>query len=303
MPERAAREVDHRGQIAVMPAHFDHACATYLLSLLDYSAASRLCSMEHFEPLVMSHPREGRMAVGFVSALDYHQADVGPYREWILGIWVTPRGLPAPELNWVNPTSLFFCGVRAENEGFGFYAPKMILTETLPTDIGIEHYGIPKEIGEVRYERDAARTEIRVGTANGEPIMSASVPNARGVFKRCGAMWSVIRAFGLGATMRFGRKSELPVRLVGSARHCAKEGLAVARVDPQTKFFFWDDRDCQLTINRESEWGGVLADLRFAPALVCHIPNLAFVLSGPMDQFAAANEAATAGAGSRGPGA
>ena len=129
----------------MLPGKFDHATATYLLSLLDYQEACRLCDGENFEPIPMNVPRSVRQAVGLVSAVDYHQTDVGPYREWILGLWVVAKGERVPVLNWVNPASLAFYAVLAGDKGFTSFSPKMILTEPLPTEVGVEHYGIPKQ--------------------------------------------------------------------------------------------------------------------------------------------------------------
>src|SRR5262249_6299235 len=142
MPARAPAALVHRGQLATLPARFDHATATHLLSLFDYPAARRLCEGENFGPIPMNTPQGKRRAAGFIAAVDYHQTDVGLYREWILGIWVAPRGETVPELKWVNATSPAFYAALAGDTGFAFFAPKMILTQSLPTEIGLEHYGI-----------------------------------------------------------------------------------------------------------------------------------------------------------------
>jgi hypothetical protein len=284
MPPEAPTTLRHRGQLATLPARFDHATATYLLSLLDYEAASGLCAGENFDPLPMLHPRTGRQAVGFVAAVDYHQTDVGAYREWILGIWVWPRGGTPPGLRWVNPASLAFYGVLAGDRGFTFFSPKMILTEALPTEVGVEHYGIPKELGRVSYERSRDRTRFEVGDAAGRWVLKAAVPTSRGPFARWGTVLLLARAFGPGAVVRLALKKELPITLAGSAKLCARSALSVARMDPRAEFLAWDDRDCRLEVNPEAEWGKRLAELRVSPALVGHVPNVAFVLSGPFDQ-------------------
>jgi hypothetical protein len=75
---------------------------------------------------------------------------------------------------------------------------------------------------------------------------------------------------------------------VARSRGEARRALAVARVDRRAEFLPWRGGDCELAVNPDSEWGGVLGRLSFSPALVCHIPDLAFVLSGPLDQPAGA---------------
>jgi hypothetical protein len=274
----------HRGQLARLPGKFDHATATYLLSLLDYQAARRLCEGENFEPIPMNTPQGTRRAAGFIAAVDYHQTDVGPYREWILGVWVASKGERVPELRWVNATSVAFYAALAGEKGFTFFSPKMILTQSLPTEVGVEHYGIPKEMGQVTYERSRDRTQFEVRNATGQWILRASVPNSRGHFARWGLLPSMVRAFGLGAVLRLAWRKELPITLAGSAKLKAKSALSVVKVDPQAEFLRWDDRDCQLAINPEAEWGKVVQELLTSPSLVCHIPHVAFVLSGPFAQ-------------------
>jgi hypothetical protein len=82
LPAGAPATLLHRGQVVTLPGRFDHATATYLLSLLDYPAAQRLCEGQAFGPIPMTVAAT-RRAVGHVCAVDYHQTDVGPYREWL----------------------------------------------------------------------------------------------------------------------------------------------------------------------------------------------------------------------------
>jgi hypothetical protein len=287
MPPGAPATLLHRGQIATLPGKFDHATATYLLSLVDYQAAQRLCEGEHFEPIPMNVPQSARRAVGLVSAVDYHQTDVGPYREWILGLWVVPRGERAPILNWANPASLAFYAVLAGDKGFTSFSPKMILTESLPTEVGVEHYGIPKELGQVSYERTRERTLFEAQEAAGQWVMRAEVPTTRGFVARCRFFFSLVRAFGVLPCFRVACRKEMAMTVAGSARLCAKNALIVSKVDPHAEFLVWDDSDCRLTINPQSQWGNVLRGLHFSPSLICHVPNLAFVFSGPFDQVPA----------------
>lgn len=286
MPSEAPTVLEHRGTFAALPARFDCAAATYLMSLFDFGAASRLCEGEFFEPLGIRDASGLKKAVGFVCFADYDQTGIGPYREWTLAVWVTPKGRTAPDLTYVNAASLAFYGFLADAEGFMFYAPKLVLTEALPVEIGIEHYGLPKELGEVEYFRDKRRTELAVATADGAPIMKVSVPTTRGILARIGAGLLPLSAFGLRVCIRGARRKELPTMIAGSAKLQAKRGLIVSVADPHAEFFEWSARDCVLSINGDSPSGKVLNDLMFAPALVCHLPNLAFVLSGPMDQVA-----------------
>jgi hypothetical protein len=276
--------LEHRGQVAELPGKFDHATATYLFSLMDDHAAHDACEGENFEPLLM-HLCDGTWkAVGFVAWIDYQQTDVGPYLEWILGIWVTPLGEAKPKLNYANATSLSFFGPLTQDEGFAFFAPKMILTATLPTEIGVEHYGIPKEVGRISYERSKAGARLAVESYWGQWIMRASVPTTRGSLAKLGVSVSLVRAFGLRAVVRFVQRREMPMTLMGSSRLVRKSALAVVKIDPGTQLLSWHDEDCELEINPENEWGKALQDLKFLPSLISHIPNLAFVLSGPVDQ-------------------
>jgi hypothetical protein len=299
MPPGAPATLLHRGQIATLPGKFDHAAATYLLALFDYQAARRLCDGEHFEPIPMTTPPGTRRGAGFLAAVDYHQTDVGPYREWILGLWVTPRGEKVPELRWVNATSLAFYAALAGAKGFTFFAPKMILTQPLPTEVGVEHYGIPKELGQVTYERCRDATRFEVASATGQWILRASVPNSRGFFARLALFPSLVRAFGVGAVLRLAWRKELPITLAGSAHLTAKRALSVVKVDPHAEFLRWEESDCRLAINPAATWGKIVQELEPAPALVCHIPNVAFVLSGPFDQVAGAANAVVGEGASR----
>ena len=106
----------------------------------------------------------GRRAAGFVAAVDCMRTDVGPYREWILGIWVAPRGTKIPELKWINTASAPPYPRGPDDKAFMFFSPKMGLTEALPTEVGVEHYGIPKEQGTVTLQHSAS-----------EPLLSARI--------------------------------------------------------------------------------------------------------------------------------
>jgi Acetoacetate decarboxylase (ADC) len=284
MPPAAPTVLMHRRQSAELPAPFDHATATYLFSLLDPSAACGLCEGEGLAPLLLSLPDGTTRAAGFTAVVDYHQTAVGPYREWILGLWVVPAGRPQPSSGYAGPASLAFGAVLAGDEGFTFFSPKMILTETLPIEIGVEHYGIPKERGGVSYERSGRRTDFAVSTATGQRVLKGSVPSSRGLLARLGMACRLARAFGLGAVIRAGLRNELLTTLAGSAKLCAKNALAVGKRDPQMELLLWDERDCRLEVNPENEWGKALRELEFSPLLVCHVPHLAFVLSGPFDR-------------------
>jgi hypothetical protein len=283
MPAGAPPTLLHRGKLATLPGKFDHATATYLLSLFDYPAAQQLCEGNTFEPIPMMEAAT-RRAVGHVCVVDYHQTDVGPYREWLLALWVVPRGERLPVLHWVNPTSLAFFAVLGGDKGFTSFSPKMFLTEPLPTEIGVEYYGIPKEMGQVSYQRNREGTLFEVRTATGQWIMRAKVPTTRGLLARSRVFLSLVRAFGLGACLRVAWRKEMPMTLAGSAKLSAKRAFIVAKVDPHAEFLTWDDRDCHFDVNQETEWGKRLGELGLAPALVCHVPNLAFVFSGPLDQ-------------------
>lgn len=286
MPPEAPTLLSHKGMAQEMPGKFDHASATYLLSLMNYSAACAICEGEHFEPLPMILSKGERKAVGYVATVDYHQTDVGPYREWILGLWVVPRDTSSPRLTFTNPASLAFYGPLAGDHGFACYSPKMILTEPLPTEVGLDHYGIPKEMGKVTYERSPGQTSLAAETADGQWLMRATMPTARGFWGRCQIRFYLLRAFGLAPTFRFARRAEVPLRLYGSAKLNAKYAFAVSKVDPKTELLPWQDQDCSLEINPDSHWGTILLDLGFAPQLICHVPNLAFVFSGPIEQMA-----------------
>jgi hypothetical protein len=283
MPINAPATLLHRGQLIKLPGKFDHATATYLFSLLDYQTASWLCDGENFQPLSMSAPQSVQRAVGLVSVIDYHQTDVGPYREWILGLWVVPKGEPVPVLNWVNPASLFFHAVLSGDKRFTCFSPKMILTEPLPIEVGVEHYGIPKELGQVSYECAGGRMLSEVQDSAGQWIMRLEAPTTRGFVARCRFLLSLVRAFGVESCFRLAQIKEMSMIVTGSAKLRPKNALLVSKVDPQSDFLVWDDRDCQLTTNPKTQWGKVLQSLSFSPSLICHVPNLAFVFSGPFD--------------------
>ena len=117
-----------------------------------------------------------------------------------------------------------------------FFSPKMVLTEALPTEVGVEHYGIPKEQGQVTYERSRERTTFEVRESTNQWIMRASVPNTRGLLARWRFRFSLARAFGLGAILRLASKKELSITLAGSAKLCAKNALSVRTLIPRRSF-------------------------------------------------------------------
>lgn len=275
----------HKGETFELPFIVHQATSVNLYSLLDYETACRLCEKENYKPIIIKTPEGEKKAAGFVAAIDYKKTSAIPYLEWSLGIFVIQKEQDTPEVDFINETSLFFQSIM-DNELIGniVFCPKLVLNESLLTEIGLEYYGYPKEIGEINYKYDLQVSNFSVSTKEGPWIMKASFPTKRGIFAKFGLLLDMFRAYSFRLVLQSMMKKEFIVTLVGSAKIIAKKAHMTIKNDPNTEMFPWNNHDCHLDINPESKWGKVLLDLQLQPKLVCHVPNLKFEFSEPIDQ-------------------
>ncbi len=276
----------HRGEPFELPFHVFEGSTVNVYSLLDYDTACKLCANEHFKPTVVITDDGDLKAAGFAAAADNRLTSSVPYAEWSLGIFVTPREQDMPEVNFTNETSLFFQTIL-DNELVGnmIYCPKLYLNEQLPIEIGYQYYGIPKEPGEIHFSCDNAVLQFSVAPQDGPWIMRASFPSRRGMIAKFRLAGAMIKAFGLALVFQSLKKKEFTATLAGSSRIAAKKAIMKVANDPKTEMFSWCDKDCRMEINPDSEWGTVLIDLGFTPLLVCHVPNLNYEFSEPINQI------------------
>ncbi|MDD5759952.1 MAG: hypothetical protein PHI06_12835 [Desulfobulbaceae bacterium] len=275
----------HQGKPFELPFIVHQASSANLYSLFDYEAACSLCEKENYKPIIINTPEGGKKAAGFVAAIDYKKTSAVPYVEWSLGIFVIPNEQNTPEVDFINETSLFFQSIM-DNEIIGntVFCPKLVLNESLPTEIGFEYYGYPKEVGEVNYKYDQQVSTFSVSTREGQLIMKALFPTKRGILAKFGLIWAMFRAYNFRLVLQSLSKKEFIITLVGSAKILGKKAHMKIKNDPNTEMFPWNIQDCHLEINPESKWGKVVLNLQLQPMLVCHVPNLKFELSEPIDQ-------------------
>lgn len=277
--------INHKGEPFLLPFIVHQATSVNLYSLLDYETACSLCEKEKFKPIIIKTPEGENKAAGFVAAIDYKKTSSVPYLEWSFGIFVIPNEQDTLEVYFINETSLFFQSIMNDDlVGDTVYCPKLILNESLPTEIGFEYYGFPKEVGEINYKYDSRVSNFSVSTKEGPWIMKASFPTKRGISAKCGLLWSMFRAYNFRLVLQSMSKKEFKVTLLGSANILAKKAHMKIKNDPNTGMFPWNNQDCQVEINPESEWGKILLNLKLQPKLVCHVPSLEFELSEPFDQ-------------------
>lgn len=281
-----AMTIMHKGEPCKLPFIVHHGSSVTIYSLLDFETACRLCEKENYKPTVIRTPEGEKKAAGFVAANDNIKTSLTPYLEWSLGIFVNPRSQEPPEVDYINETSLFFQSIL-DNDVVGnrIYCPKLILNEILPTEIGFEYYGIPKERGEIKYQYDRTISEFSVSPEQGPWIMKASFPKKRGVLSKFGLLGAMFKAFNFRLVLQSFGKKEFTATLIGSKEINAKMAEMKIKKDPKTEMFSWKNQDCQMEFNPESEWGKVLIDLKFQPELVCHVPNLNYEFSEPLDQI------------------
>lgn len=280
-----ATTIDHRGEPVHLPFIVYQATSVNIYSLLDYEAACRLCEGEKYQPIIIRTQDGGKRAAGVVAALDYQKTSLCPYHEWSLGIFVSPRAPQVPEIKYINETSLFFQSILDDVLiGNIVYCPKLVLDEALPTEIGFEHYGLPKELGRVEYNHARQVSDFSVTGKEGPWIMKASFPTRGGASARIRLLGSLFKAYGFRLLLRSLGKKEFLVTLAGSAKILARNALMEIRNDPKTEMFPWRKHDCHIEINPASEWGKVLLELNLQPMLVCHVPNLQFKFSEPLEQ-------------------
>jgi hypothetical protein len=279
--------INHKGKPFQLPFIVHQATAVYLYSLLDYEATCKLCERENYKPIIMNTLAGEKKAAGFVIAADYRKTSAVPYLEWVLGVCVISKDRETPELDYINETSLLFQGIMDDvSLGHTVFSPKIIASESLPTEIGYEYYGMPKEVGQINYDHSDGISRFSVATQQGPWIMKASFPvkRKRSLSEKMSLMRSMFKAYNLRLMFQSTMKKEFVSILVGSADILAKNARITSRRDLDMEVFTWSNKDCQLEINPDSNWGKILRDLLFAPALVSYFPNLRFEISEPLDQ-------------------
>jgi|GEM_PF-5753730 hypothetical protein len=277
--------IDHKGEHVDLPYIVHNATSVNLYSLFDYDFACRLCDGENYKPIIIKTPDGGKKAAGAVAAFDYKKTSLVPYREWSLVIFVAPENRETPEVDYINETSLFFQSILDDDLiGNIVFSPKLILSEPLPTEVGVEYYGLPKELGEINYSYNQELSNFSVSTKQGPWVMKASFPTKRGILEKFKLLWAMFKAYKACLVLRSLGKKEFFVTLAGSAKILPKNAYMKIRNDPKTEMFPWNNKDCEIKINPESEWGKILLDLKLEPKLVCHVPNLQFEFSEPLDQ-------------------
>ena len=268
-----------------MPFMVHVATSANLYSLFDYDFACRLCEKENYQPIIINTPEGEKKAAGVVAALDYKKTSACSYHEWSLGIFVCPSDREAPEVDFINETSLFFQSMLDDDLiGNIVFCPKLVLDEALPTEIGFEYYGFPKELGVVEYNYTQQVSNFSVAAKGGPWIMKASFPTRRSVLGKFALLGALFKAYGFRPVLQSMGKKKFLVTLAGSAKILAKNAYMKIKNDPKTEMYPWSNRDCKMEINPESEWGKVMLELKLQPRLVCHVPNLKFKFSEPVYQ-------------------
>lgn len=277
--------IDHRGVPVQIPFTVFQASSVSLYSLLDYETACSLCEKENCTPIIIKTPEGKKKAVGVISFLDYRKTSLVPYREWSLGISVTSKNIKTPEIDYINETSLFFQSILDDDLiGNSIFCPELVLSEPLPTEVGLEYYGIPKELGDIIYTGHQPVSDFSVSPREKPWIMKTSFPTKRGILSKLGLLAAMFKAYSFRLVLQSMSKKEFLVTLLGSAQILAKKAYMRIEKDPKTEMFPWSSKDCRIEVNPDSKWGKIIRDLQFQPELVCHVPDLKFELSEPLDQ-------------------
>lgn len=277
--------IDHRGVPVHIPFTVYQASSVSLYSLLDYETACRLCEKENCTPVIIKTQEGKKKAVGVISFLDYRKTSLVPYREWSLGISVTSKNIKTPEIDYINATSLFFQSMLDDDLiGNTIYCPELVLTEPLPTEVGLEYYGIPKELGDITYTANQPVSDFSVSPRQGPWIMKASFPTKSGILSKFRLLAAMFKAYSFRLVLQSMSRKEFLVTLLGSAQILAKKAYMKIEKDPKTDMFPWNSKDSRMEVNPDSEWGKIIWDLQFQPELVCHVPDLKFEFSEPLDQ-------------------
>ncbi len=285
MMESNTMSINHNGVKVDLPFIVHQARSVSLYSLLDYEVACKLCENESFVPIIVIAPNGEKKAAGVVSAIENTKTSLVPYTEWSFGIFVASNEAIIPEIQFTNGTSLFFQYILNDPQiGNSIFCPKLILNKILPTEVGVEHYGYPKEMGDIEYNCNQGNINFIASPKEDPWIMKATVPTKRGVLSKLSFLFSMIKAYGISKTMRAFTQKEFTVTLLGSAKILAKKAYMKVKNDPSTEMFLWENKDCKLEINPDSEWGKIIIDSKFKPQLICHVPRLNFELSEPIDQ-------------------
>lgn len=280
-----SKSIDHNGVTVDLPFIVHQGRSVSLYSLLDYEVACKLCENESFVPVIVRAPDGVKKAAGVVSAIEYKETSLVPYVEWSFGVFVASHGAVIPEIKFTNETSLFFQSILDDPQiGNSVFCPELILNDKLPTEVGVDHYGYPKELGSIEINCNGGEIQFMVAPKEDPWIMKATVPTKRGVLSKFSLLFAMIKAYGMGKSVKALTKKEFTVTLLGSAKILAKKAYMKVKNDPSTEMFFWDDKDCKLEINPDSTWGRILIDSKFDPQLVCHVQKLKVEFSEPIDQ-------------------
>ncbi len=280
-----SKSIDHNGVKVDLPFIVHQGRSVSLYSLLDYEVACKLCENESFVPVIVIAPNGVKKAAGIVSAIEYKKTSLVPYIEWSFGVFVASKDAIIPEIKFTNETSLFFQSILDDPQiGNSVFCPELILNDILPTEVGVDHYGYPKELGNIEFNCNGKEILFMVSPKEDPWIMKATVPTKRGVLSKLSFLFAMIKAYGISKSMQALTKKEFTVTLLGSAKILAKKANMKVKNDPSTEMFLWDNKDCKLEINPDSKWGQIIMDSKFEPQLICHMPKLKFEFSEPIDQ-------------------
>lgn len=279
------KSIDHKGVKVDLPFLVHQGKSVSLYSLLDYEVACKLCENESFLPVIVIAPNGEKKAAGVVSAIEYIKTSLVPYIEWSFGVFVASSDAIIPEIQYTNETSLFFQSILDDPRiGNSVFCPKLILNEILPTEVGMDHYGYPKELGNIEFNCNGKEINFMVSAKEDPWLMKAIVPTKRGVLAKLSFLFSMIKAYGISKSNLALTKKEFTSTLLGSTKILAKKANMKIKNDPSTEMFPWDNKDCKLEINPDTKWGKILTDSKFDPQLICHVPRLNFEFSEPIDQ-------------------
>ena len=92
-----------------------------------------------------------------------------------------------------------------------------------PTELGVDYYGLPKELGEVSYSYDSPVSSILVSTQHGQWIMRSSFPTTRGPLEKFKLLWAMFKAYNFKHVLLSLGKKEFTVTLAGSAEILPKK--------------------------------------------------------------------------------
>ena len=250
-----------------LPFHCYDAEALVVGCTVDADPLADLLAPDDLHPYILVGPSGRRRGAAWLWFNDYRDTNAGTYRELVIGFGASeqPREVP-----WRHAASTFAPLVDPAGT---IFARWLFLDRQYAVDLGIDVWGYPKQLAEVRMAHEGGRLACSVVDAGGRAVLDLKA-HPGGVLSTLSQGPGVARALGVGRALDLVRPP-VPVHVTTPAdvKRSHIDGLMAGspRIAP------WRHSD-RLEIHVGSPCGAALTRLGLAPHIAQHYDHLRFVM-------------------------